>query len=265
MITFSLGLSRLVPLLLWASVLLVAGRALHDRLAGRSSLMAKAAFVTIVAGGLAVAGPFAVRSAFLVGALDAHLEGRWSDAVLRWSTYRELGGDPSLRTRQRWAESLVALRRYREAEALLLGGLQESSKGRVRASPEVVFTLGVCRYYSGRWTEAERTLRAVDTKPTRYLRDYLLGRLAERRGERAAAEAFYGASLKADPSFFPALYQLVRVAREAGDRQAALRLVEESRARIRRGDTAAFSSLEAAAADPSTAPADHEFVIFRVR
>ena len=265
MIIFSLGLSRFVPLLLWASVILVAGRALHDGLAGRNRLAAKAAFVTIVAGGVALAGPFAVRSVFLVGALDAHLEGRWNDAVFRWSTYRELGGEPSLRTRQRWAEALIAIREYREAEALLIEGLGEGANGKVRTSPEIVFTLGVCRYYAGRWAEAERTLRVVDTEQTRFLRDYLLGRLAEHRKDRAAAEALYEASLRADPSFFPPLYQLVRLSLEAGDRRGALRLIEESGRRMRSGDTAALAALKNAAADPMALPADHEFIILRIR
>lgn len=265
MIIFSLGLSRLVPLLLWVSVLLVGGRTVHDWLARRNRLAARAAFTTIVVGGLALASPFGLRSAFLVGALDAHLEGHWNDAIERWSAYVELGGRPSLRTRQRWAEALIAERRYRDAEAVLLGGLNPNTVGTVRTSPEVVFTLGVCRYYSGRWPEAERTLRAVDFEPMRYLRDYFLGRLAERRGDRPAARALYAASHEADPAYFPALYQSVRLSLEDGDRDAARRRIEKSLSRIRLPDSSGLSSLGDAVEGRAALPRNHEFIVTRIR
>lgn len=265
MIVYSLALSRLVPLLLWVSALLVAGRTVHDWLERRNRVAARASFAAILAGGIALVSPFGLRSAFLVGALDAHLEGRWSDAIRRWSAYAELGGRPSARTRQRWAESLIAQRRYRDAEALLLGGLIPNASGTVRTLPEVIFTLGVCRYYSGRWPEAERTFRAVDSEPSRYLRDYFLGRIAERRGDRAAAWASYAASLAADPAFFPALYQSVRLALESGDANAARRKIEESRARIRPRDAAGLASLGDAVEGRSAPPENHEFIVTRIR
>ncbi len=265
MIVYSLALSRLVPLLLWVSALLVAGRTVHDWLERRNRIAAMASFAVIVAGGIALASPFGLRSAFLVGALDAHLEGRWSDATRRWSTYSELGGRPSVRTRQRWAESLIAQRRYRDAEAVLLEGLNPNARGTVRTSPEVVFTLGVCRYYSGRWPEAERTLRAVDSEPTRYVRDYFLGRIAELRGDRVAARAFYTASLTADPAYFPALYQFVRLALESGDSNAARRKIEESRALIRPRDAAGIASLGDAVEGRSAPLENHEFIVARIR
>jgi hypothetical protein len=262
-IVFSLGLSRLVPLLLWASVLLVAGRAAHDRLAAWRRPFARAAFVAIVAGGGTLALPYAVRSAFLVGALDANLDGRLEDALYRWSAYAELGGKPSVRTRHRWAESLIAVRRFGAAESVLLGGLKRRAGGVVRTEPDVILTLGVCRYYSGRWADAERTLRAVDTPATRCLKDYFLGRLAERRGDPSAAAALYEASLVANPRFFPAIYQRARLACEAGDAATATKLVGESR--VWPSDAPALAALAARVARPAAPPPDHEFVIYSIR
>jgi tetratricopeptide (TPR) repeat protein len=212
---FTLGLSYLVPLLFAASGILIVGRLTFDRLRLRNAAAARGAFALIFLAGAAAAAPYVRRAATLVSAEHAFGRADWLTAADRYASYARLRGSSVGRAGARRALALMNLRRYADAEAAFLASFPRVERGTFRARPNEVLSLGLCRYYTGRLDAAERTVRAVSPGVSP-IRDYVLGRILDRRGDANAAVAAFQTSLAAAPCFYPALYQLVRVLRREG-------------------------------------------------
>lgn len=221
---FELGLSRLVPLLFAVSGVLIVGRLAYDRLRPHHAAAARGAFALILLAGAAAVVPHVRRAATLVSAEYAFWRADWPAAASRYSSYARLRGSSLGHAGARRAIALMNLRRYADAETAFLASFPWAERGSVRATPKDVLSLGLCRYYMGRLDAAERTVRAVSPGASP-IRDYVLGRILERRGDTAAALAAFRASLAVSPCFYPGLYQLVRDLRREGretEAQAAL-------------------------------------------
>jgi len=240
---FTLGLSRLVPLLFAVSLVLIVGRLAYDRLRRRHARAARGAFALILLAGGAAMAPYGWRAATLVSAEYAFGRADWPAADRFYSSYARLAGSSRGRAGSQWGIALMNLKRYADAEAAFLASFPPARRGSFRASPKDVLSLGLCRYYTGRLDAAERTVRAVSPRVSP-VRDYVLGRISDRRGDAGAAVAAFQASLAAAPCFYPALYQLVRSLREAGretEARAALDSFCPSGARDGRAQRAALA------------------------
>jgi len=212
---FSLGLSRLVPLLFAASGVLIAGRLVCDRLRRLHAGAARGAFALILLAGGAAMVPYGWRTVTLVSAEYAFERSDWPAADRFFSSYARLNGSPRGLAGSQWAIALMNLKRYADAETAFLASFPRTRHGSFRASPKDVLSLGLCRYYMGRLDAAEKTVRAVSPRVSP-VRDYVLGRISDRRGAAGAAVAAFQESLAVAPCFYPALYQLVRTLREEG-------------------------------------------------
>lgn len=221
---FELGLAHLVPLLFAASGVLIVGRLAYDWLGPRHAAAARGAFALILLAGAAAVAPYVRRAATLVSAEYAFWRADWPAAAGRYSSYARLRGSSLGRAGARRAIALMNLRRYADAETAFLASFPSAERGTFRATPNDVLSLGLCRYYMGRLDAAERTVRAVSPGASP-LRDYVLGRILDRRGDTSGALAAFRASLATTPCFYPGLYQLVRGLRREGretEAQAAL-------------------------------------------
>lgn len=212
---FTVGLSRLVPLLFAASAILVGGRLAYDALRPRHLAAARGAFALILLAGAAFLFPWVRRGATLVSAEHAFWKADWATAADRFGAYARQRGSWTGRTGSRRALALMNLGRYAEAEAAFLASFQRVPGGTVKADPNDILSLGLCRYYTGNFDAAERTVRAVSPNVSP-VRDYVLGRILDRRGDTAGSVAALRASLAQAPCFYPALYHLVRALRRDG-------------------------------------------------
>jgi tetratricopeptide (TPR) repeat protein len=220
----TLGLSRLVPLLFAASGVLIVGRITYDRLRPRHDAAARGAFALILLASGAAMAPYVRRAATLVSAEHAFWRADWPAAADRYASYARLRGSSAGRAGARRALALMNLGRYADAETAFLASFPRAQRGTFQASPNEVLSLGLCRYYLGRLDAAELTVRAVSPRVSP-IRDYVLGRILDRRGDANLALAAFQASLSAAPCFYPALYQRVRILRREGreaDAHAAL-------------------------------------------
>lgn len=85
----------------------------------------------------------------------------------------------------------------------------------------------------------------VAPAPRSDLVEFNLGRLAEERGDAAAARRHYAAALAADPTFFPAAMNLGTLAARGGDLEEGLRYLEEA-VRLEPSSDDAWANLGAA-------------------
>jgi tetratricopeptide (TPR) repeat protein len=223
---FTLGLSRLVPLLFAASGILIAGRLAYDRLRPRHVAAARGTFALILLTGAAAMAPYVWRGGILLSAEHAFSRADWKAAVDRYASYARLRGSSQGRAGARRALALMNFGRYADAEAAFLASFPPSKQGTFRATPNDVLLLGLCRYYTGRLGAAERTMRAVSPGVSP-IRDYVLGRILDSRGATDMAVGAFRASLAAEPCFYPGLYQLVRTLRLEG-RETEARAALES-------------------------------------
>lgn len=212
---FTLGLSRLVPLLFAASGILIAGRLASDRLRPRHAAAARGAFALILLAGTAAMTPYVWRGGTLLSAEHAFSRADWQAAADRYASYARLRGSSRGRAGARRALALMNGGRYADAETAFLASFPRAERGTVRASQSDILSLGLCRYYTGRLDAAERTVRAASPGASP-IRDYVLGRILDRRDDTNAAVKAFQASLATAPCFYPALYQLVRVLRRDG-------------------------------------------------
>lgn len=253
---FTVGLSRLVPLLFAASAVLVAGRLAYDALRARHGAAARAVFALILLGGAAFLFPWARRGATLVSAEHAFWKSDWAKAADRFDAYARQHGSWTGRTGSRRALALMNLGRYADAEAAFLASFRRSPGGTVKADPNDILSLGMCRYYTGHLDAAERTVRAVAPEVSP-VRDYILGRILDRRGDAAGAVAALRASLARAPCFYPGLYHLVRTLRRDGrdaEARAAVDAFCPAGASQARSQRAALLS-----GDASSIPPEKEF------
>src|SRR5262249_25426723 len=145
----------------------------------------------------------------------------WPEANRRFIQYRRLGGRITSTLNLDWASTLMNLRRWREAETVLLSGARRTARGG-SAFPHAVLLLGICRYYEGRFDASTKTFQALSASPYQtYLSSYFFGRMAERRDEIPQAIDAYRQSLREAPRFYPAVYQAVRLLLGQGDRSGA--------------------------------------------
>jgi len=218
----SLAVSRLVPLMLITTLVLVAARIVADR-AASGERTNRLIFGSLLVLGLLLQGPFALRSLALFETERAMERGDGPGA-LRWmESYRRLGGTPGAWRTSRWLGFLVNQRLWAASRDLALERLADPSAPGVRQASNLRINLGIARYYLGETASAEAALReATDPDPRYvYLALYFEGRLAERRGDLRAAVDAYAASLVKDPAFRPALYQLVRLLAATSGSEAA--------------------------------------------
>ena len=192
---FTLGLSRLVPLLFAASGILIAGRLAYDRLRPRHAAAARGTFALILLTGAAAMAPYVWRGGILLSAEHAFSRADWKAAVDRYASYARLRGSSQGRAGARRALALMNFGRYADAEAAFLASFPPSKQG---VSPGV--------------------------SP---IRDYVLGRILDSRGATDMAVGAFRASLAAEPCFYPGLYQLVRTLRLEG-RETEARAALES-------------------------------------
>lgn len=210
MALFCLVLSRAVPILFGASMCMVAARFLHDFLFPRRPLFARMVFAAVLVAGVLLSVPFLMGSWHLLLAEYAFENHRWDQAQRRYGEFATLRGSPSPRATRQWAYSLMNLRRWQDAETVMLSSISRSAGGTSRVAPEIVLVLGICRYYRGKLDSAESTLGMLADSRTRSMREYFLGRIAETRG-LASALPLYESSLRHNPNFFPSAYQAARL------------------------------------------------------
>jgi len=256
----TLALSRAVPLLLLASASLVLARLVHDLVSRKSPAMGLAAFAAVLGLGVAALAPFSLRASCVVRGSAAFEHARWSAASRAFSDLEAAGGKLGPRLGYEYGAALMNQRRFAEAERVLLGTVERRPGARtVAVSPRTVIALGVCRYHARRLDAAEKTFAAVQAPELAYLRSYFLGRIAELRGDRAAALRGYDAALSGLPAFLPAAFQLVRLRLAEGDGGGAAAALARVPPRAFERDEG-FRAL-AAHVESRTAPEAREFFV----
>jgi len=215
---FVLALSRLVPLLLLVSLTLAGSRYVHDLVLDRRPRAAKWAFAAVSFVGLLASAPYAWRAVLVVGARWASQSGRWQLADLLHTEYDSWNGSRGETILRQWAYARMGQGDWKGAEEVLALGDQ---------TPQTRVLTGLCQYYQHD-PRAEQTLAAVDDRSGTQLciRDYLLGRIAEHRGDPARAFALYGRSVRWEPGFFPATFHGARIALSAGRPEQAAAILD---------------------------------------
>jgi hypothetical protein len=249
-------LSRLVPLLLMGSVTLIGSRYIFDllRLRGRPA-MARWAFGAVMFLGILASGPYAVRSTLLIGGRWSLPRGRWQVADLLFTDYDGLGGRRSQIFVRDWAYARMNLDRWKDAEEVLRNSDEAME-------PQTLLMIGICRYYAAD-PRAEQTLTSVPmlTGTQLCIREYLLGRIAQRRGDLAGAWARYGRSASLERNFFPAVYHGVRLQLLRRDGQTASRILNGFLSDYPGAARAADVEVLLRAVQSGSIPPDKEFII----
>jgi len=202
---FVLALSRLVPLLFLVSLTLIGSRYVHDLVLRHRPRAAKWAFAGVSIVGLLAVAPYAWRAGLVVGARWATQKGRWRMADVLDSEYDAWHGSRSETIIRQWAYARMSEGDWKGAEEVLR--LAETE------TPQVQVLIALCQY-NAHDPRAEQTLVAVpDTGGAQLcVRDYLLGRIAQRRGDLARAFALYARSVQWQAHFFPSTFHGVRIA-----------------------------------------------------
>lgn len=219
--------ARLAPLLLMTSLLLVAMRWLHDRVERRNRNAAMLASSVVLIAGLVVIIPYAARMGLIVGIRSAAEHGAWGVVSQRIDLYSRWGG--RLEGNLYYARGAARSKEGRVAEALPDFVAAARSGDPLVSRSSAVFQAALCLYALHRDDEAMNVLLSLpDVSHDAAPRAYLLGRIAENRGD-ASAEQWFRRSLAADPSFQPALYRLLRILSMRHDISGALALVDAYR------------------------------------
>jgi hypothetical protein len=129
-------------------------------------------------------------------------------------------------------------------------------------SAQTSMLVGVCQYYEDK-PEAEATLRAVPnvTDTQLCIRDYLLGRIAQKRGDLGRAFALYGRSAQWERNFFPSTYHGVRLMLQRGDAGRAAAILDGFTRRFPAQRNAPDVIALREAIRSRTVPPDKEFVV----
>jgi tetratricopeptide (TPR) repeat protein len=218
----SLVVSRIVPLMLITTVVLVVARFVADRIASGEATN-RAIFGGLLVLGLLLQVPFAFRSLALLQTERAILRGDAGDARIWLAKFRQLGGTLGPWRASRWMGFLVRERLWADARAFAVDLLGDSTSKSASYVSDLRVSLAISCYYLGRSGEAEAALRAATSPHPEfvYLARYFEGRLAERRGDTHGAIEAYSNSLTGVAGFRPALYQLVRLLAASGRPDAA--------------------------------------------
>ena len=216
---FVLALSRLVPLLVLISLTLAGSRYVHDLVLKRRPGAAKWAFAAVSFVGLLAIAPYAWRAVLVVGARWASQSGRWQLADLLHTEYDSWNGSRSETILHQWAYARMGEEDWKGAEEVLALGDR---------SPQTLVLTGLCQYYLHD-PRAGQTLASVGNESGTQLcvRDYLLGRIAQQRGDLGAAFALYARSARWEPGFFPSTFHGVRLALVAGRTAQAAAILDE--------------------------------------
>lgn len=252
---FVLGLSRLVPVMFLASLTLVGSRYLHDVLLRTRPHLARWGFAAVSLVGLLAGAPYLIRAALIVSAQTAVAHGRWIAADALFARYDRMNGSWSEKSLRDWAFVRMNAGDWRGAEEILR--IDEAPSAQVR------ILAGLCRYNSGDVAGAAAVLRTVpnDTGAQLALRDYLLGRIAQRSGSPAAALRFYERSAAAEPTFLPSIYHGARLLMLHGREPQAAAIVSRFLQRFPMyANNADVAALREAIARHG-APPEKEFVI----
>jgi tetratricopeptide (TPR) repeat protein len=264
MLVANLAVARLVPLLLLLSVVLVAGRVAYDRYRVRHEALARVVFGGILTVGVLAVTPYCLASSSLVRAELAVSLGAWARASSHFDTYARLAGRPADHLARDWVVSLMNLHEWDRAEVLLQEGVKAAG-GEAITTPDTVYLLGICRYYQGRYDYAERTLRALKEGPGFPLREYLLGKLGEARGDATLAEGHYRRALELEPALFAARYHLVRLLAADGRMEEALTTLQQvPEGTDRHAHNPLFEALREALAGRSPVPSPVEFALVQL-
>lgn len=262
MLVLTIAVSRLVPLLFLTSFFLVAGRFLYDRFSASNRWLGSSLFICMLILGAIAAAPSTLRAYAVTMAETSYLRHDWESADRYFTWYAQLKGKCGDTLSRDWVQAVMNRKKWRVAEAILLAGMTRHGE-RVSALPENVMLLGICRYYGGNYFLAERTLLKLSQgMPQDYLKNYFLGRIAEKRGDSQAARAHYEDSLKESPVFFPAVYQAIRAQILLGDRDAALRTMNAFTGGRKLNDPLLKTCEDAIRGGP--APAPMEFLIVQI-
>jgi len=251
---FVLALSRLVPLSLLISLTLVGSRYVHDLVLRTNPARARLAFAAVSLIGLLSIAPYAWRAGLIVTAQWATGTQRWKAADLMFTEYDSWNGRRSEDTLRMWAYARMNLNDWNGAIDVL--ALADAP------SPQEMVLMGVCQYYAGS-AAAEQTLRSIpDVTSTQLcVRDYLLGRIAQKRGDSARAFALYARSAAWEPNFFPSTYHGVRLRLASGDRVRAGAILDAFVRRFPALATDAEVGRLREAVRTGSVPPDKEFVI----
>ena len=245
---------HLVPISFLVSLTLVGSRYVHDLVLRSRPSLARWAFAAVSLIGVIAVAPYLLRAALIVGAEWATTEHRWQAADLLMSDYDAWNGRRTHDVLRLWANIRMNARNWAGAEEVL----------RLSAEPQPQTTLliGVCQYYEGNGA-AETTLRAVpDMTGTQLcLRDYLLGRIAQKRGDLPHAFALYAKSARWEPNFFPSVYHGVRIRLQDGDTGSAAAILDGFTRRFPTGGDAGDVAILREAIRRHAIPPDKEFVI----
>lgn len=215
--------ARLAPLLLMTSATLVATRWLHDRLGRRNKTAGAVAAVVVLIAGLFVIIPYAVRMGLIVGIRFALNDHSWPVVSQRLDLYESWGG--ALEGNLLFARGMARANEHRVSEAAVDFAAAARSDDPLVSRSDAVLEEGLCLYATHQEERARRVLLSLpDSFHGAAQRDYVLGRIAEHRGE-TTAEMWFRKSLAADPSFGPALYRLLRILSQRHDVDQALAVV----------------------------------------
>lgn len=218
--------ARLAPLLLMTSAFLVATRWVHDRVGKRNQTAGAAAAIAVMIAGLFIIIPYAVRMGLIVGIRYAVKDHAWPVVSQRVDLYERWGG--TLEGNLLFARGMARANEHRLPEALADFAAAAQSDDPLVSRTDAVLEEGLCLYAMHDEERAKRVLLSLpDSFHGAAQRDYLLGRIAEHRGE--PAEIWFRKSLAADSSFGPALYRLLRILSQRHDVDQAVAVVTEFR------------------------------------
>ena len=218
MMLFVMILSRLVPIMMLLALTLVGSRYVYDLVFPQRSRLAPWAFATVSLIGLMATAPYVWRATLMIGGHWALSHHRWQLADVLLSDYDAWGGRTTDTVGREWAFANMNLDRWQTAKEVLLKV--------PRPTKQTVLLIGLCQYYL-QDPAAEATLKSIpDALMVEIqVRDYLLARLAQRRGEIGHAYMLYWRAASIQPHFLPAVYHGARLTMLGGDANSALQIV----------------------------------------
>lgn len=223
--SFAFAVTRLVPLLLAVSVLLILARVVRDRLTARSAGAARGAFAGIVGLAAVIALAVFVQTGTGVAAQRAFDTRSWQRVDSAYRTYAAMRGPVSRRMSYEWGIALMHGAQWRRAAAMFERTGTPSPRGLLLNS-DTTLLIAECLYYSGDLRRAEGALRVAQRARRAETRDYLLGRVADRSGRAADASAMYTAAVGENGRFLPAVYHRARLLASSGEYPDALQQLD---------------------------------------
>ncbi|HEV8658336.1 MAG TPA: hypothetical protein VGS96_06875 [Thermoanaerobaculia bacterium] len=218
MALFVMILSRLVPIMMLLSLTLVGSRYIYDLVLPRRPRLAPWAFAAVSLIGLIATAPYVWRAALVVGGHWAVERSRFQLADILLADYDAWGGRTTDTVGREWAYARMNLGHWKDAEEALLKV--------PRPSAQSTLLIGLCRYYLNDPAAEATLLRIPDVLQVEIqIRDYLLARIAQKRGDITRAYNLYWRAASIQPHFLPAVYHGARLTMLAGDADAALRIV----------------------------------------